>query len=108
MDERQKMKTFKQKVYEIAATIPKGKVMTYSQLAALAGNPKAARAVGMLMAKNPDLRKVPCHRVVSAKGELTGYSNGGIKIKKEMLAGEGVLFNGDAVVLSKSKWKSSR
>lgn len=99
------MKTFKQKVYEIAAKIPEGKVMTYGQLAALAGNPKAARAVGMFMAKNPDRGIVPCHRVVSSNGELTGYSyKEGIKTKKEILKKEGVSFIKDRVDLSKSKF----
>ncbi len=106
MDERQKMITFKQKVYKVASEIPKGRVATYGQLAKLAGNPKAARAVGMLMAKNPDRNIVPCHRVVSSKGELTGYSYGeGVKTKREILLKEGVIFAGDRVNLLISQWK---
>lgn len=96
---------FKQKVYEVTRQIPKGKVATYGQVAKLAGNPKAARAVGMLMAKNPDAPRTPCHRVVSASGLLTGYSaTGGIVTKKAMLIKEGIVFKGDRVNLTKSLW----
>lgn len=99
--------TFKDRVYQIASQIPKGRVTTYGKLAELAGSPGAARAVGMLMKNNPDLKVVPCHRVVAADGKLTGYSAGhGIPTKMEMLKKEGVVFKGDAVDLSASLWKN--
>ena len=79
--------TFSQKVLEIVAGIPKGKTMTYSQVAQLAGNPKAARAVGRIMSKNHN-PKVPCHRVIRADGKLDGYNRGGIEKKKELLQKE--------------------
>ena len=95
------MITFKEKVYKICRSIPKGRVATYGQVARLAGNPKAARAVGYYMKTNPDAPTTPCHRVVAADGSLTGYSGtGGIKKKKEMLRHEGVKFKGDKVDLS--------
>ena len=76
------MKSFLQKVYKVAAKSPEGKVLTYGQLARLAGSPRAARAVGMCMSKNRDIKAVPCHRVVAADGKLTGYSIGdGVKTK---------------------------
>lgn len=94
------MKSFKEKVYEITRNIPKGKVATYGQIAGLAGNKKAARAVGALMRTNPDAPHTPCHRVVSADGSLTGYSAfGGLKKKRQMLQGEGVFFNNDKIDL---------
>ena len=97
---------FCDKVYEIVIKIPKGKVATYGQIATLAGNPKAARAVGMCMKHNPEIPNIPCHRVVSSTGKLTGYSaKGGIKTKREMLELEGVIFIGNKVNLAKSKWK---
>jgi len=87
-------------------TVPKGKVVTYGQLAKMAGNAKAARAVGMLMAKNPDAPRTPCHRVVASDGTLHGYSGGdGLPTKKKMLIEEGVSFIGDKVDLAKSLWK---
>lgn len=99
--------TFRQRVYEITKKIPHGKVATYGQIAKLAGNPKAARAVGMCMKTNPDAPKTPCHRVVASNGSLTGYSaNGGITVKKKMLIAEGVFFNRDKVDLFRSQWKA--
>ncbi|HWY78744.1 MAG TPA: MGMT family protein [Candidatus Sulfotelmatobacter sp.] len=98
---------FRNKVYEFAKQIPRGKVATYRQLARLAGNPLAARAVGMCMKKNPDLTTIPCHRVVSSNGNLTGYSAGrGISTKHEMLLQEGVVFRGNKVDLHASQWMS--
>lgn len=99
-------KSFKEKVYKICRSIPKGKVMTYSQVAKLAGKPKAARAVGAYMRMNPDVPNTPCHRVVAANGALTGYSGeGGVGGKKKMLLKEGVNFKGSVVDLSLSQWK---
>ncbi len=100
-------KTFKEKIYELCKKIPKGKVATYGQLANLAGNPKAARAVGVFMKNNPNAPFVPCHRVVSSNGNLNGYSGkGGIKEKAKMLKKEGVFFKNRKVDLKKSLWKS--
>jgi methylated-DNA-protein-cysteine methyltransferase related protein len=96
--------TFKEKVYKIVSEIPKGKVATYGHVAALAGSPRAARAVGLLMKNNPNAPIVPCHRVVAADGKLTGYSGaGGINQKKEMLIKEGVIFKGENVDLQVSQ-----
>ncbi len=96
--------SFKDKVYEFTRQIPKGKVATYGQLAKLAGNPKASRAVGAFMRTNQDAPHTPCHRVVATDGSLTGYSGiGGIKTKKEMLIEEGVRFSGNKVNLNVSQ-----
>ena len=97
--------TFTQKVYQVASKIPKGKVATYGQIARLAGNAKAARAVGMAMRSNTDRALVPCHRVVASDGKLTGYAFGnGINTKKEMLKKEGVVFKENSVDLTESLW----
>ncbi len=96
---------FTEKIYELSRRIPKGKVATYGQLAKLAGNPRAARAVGSAMRTNPDIPKTPCHRVVASDGSLTGYSAGqGISTKRKMLLDEGVSFKGMKVDLAKSQW----
>lgn len=97
---------FRRKVYEIAATIPWGKVATYGQLARLAGRSKEARAVGAFMKHNPDMKIVPCHRVVAKDGKLTGYSFGkGVVTKRRMLLKEGVKFIGDHVDFKISGWR---
>lgn len=97
--------SFFKKVYDLTRQIPKGKVAIYGQLAKLAGSPKAARAVGTCMKKNPNAPQTPCHRVVAADGSLTGYSGkGGISGKKQMLLDEGVKFKGKKVDLSLSQW----
>lgn len=83
------MKTFTEKVRDVVRKIPKGKVMTYSEVASKAGNPKAARAVANIMAANYDL-EVPCHRVIRVDGSLGGYNRGGIEKKREILLAEGV------------------
>lgn len=98
--------TLRQRVYELCRQIPEGKVATYGQLAMLAGSPKAARAIGMFMASNPDAPRTPCHRVVASDGKLTGYSAGdGLATKKVMLLREGVEFRGAKVDLSRSQWQ---
>ena len=96
--------SFCQKIYALALKIPKGKVATYGQLAKLAGEPGAARAVGACLRINPDAPRIPCHRVVGADGSLTGYSAaGGLTKKKTMLLAEGVVLSGDRVDFSCSR-----
>jgi len=102
------MSTFKNTIYTLTKKIPRGKVATYGQLAALAGKPNAARAVGMCMRTNPNVPITPCHRVVSVTGELTGYSaKGRVSQKRKMLIEEGVQFIGNRVNLYTSKWDPS-
>jgi methylated-DNA-[protein]-cysteine S-methyltransferase len=72
--------SFSERVYAIVARIPKGKVMTYKQVAAKAGSPRAARAVGNLM-KNNYNPKIPCHRVVRSDGNIGDYNRGGSERK---------------------------
>lgn len=100
-----KFQSFREKVYEVARKIPKGKVATYGQIAKLAGSPAASRAVGMSMKCNPDRNDVPCHRVVASNGALTGYAFGkGVSTKQEILTKEGVEFKGNKVDLALSQW----
>ncbi|MBS3058117.1 MAG: MGMT family protein [Candidatus Diapherotrites archaeon] len=81
--------TFSEKVWKLTAKIPKGKVSTYKEIAKALGNPKAARAVGNALKKNPTPIKVPCHRVVGNCGRIGGFALGRKK-KKELLEKEGV------------------
>lgn len=79
--------TFADRVRAVVRRIPKGKTMSYGQVAARAGKPLAARAVGMIMSKNYD-PTVPCHRVVRADGKVGGYNRGGPGRKVELLLQE--------------------
>jgi len=93
-----KNKTFYSKIYRVVKKIPKGKVLTYKQVAKLAGSPKAYRAVGSAMRLNPDIKNIPCHRVVGSDGKMHGYSAGqGIKTKIKLLKKEGIAFKGNRV-----------
>ena len=78
---------FEVRVWERLLDIPLGKLTTYSDLAAKAGAPKAARAVGAAVGKNPICFVVPCHRVIGKSGELTGY-HWGLTRKRAMLGWE--------------------
>ncbi|RJQ34827.1 MGMT family protein [Candidatus Parcubacteria bacterium] len=82
--------TFRDKVLAVVRNIPKGKVMTYKQVAAKAGNSKAARAVGAIMRTNYD-EAIPCHRVIRSDGSLGSYNRGGTVRKREILKREGAL-----------------
>ena len=79
---------FHGKVLRACRRIPYGKTLTYAALAARAGSPRAARAVGQAMARNPLALVVPCHRVVAAGGGLGGYG-GGLDLKQRLLKLEG-------------------
>lgn len=84
------MKTFSEKVKAVVAKIPKGKVMTYKEVAKKAGNEKAARAIGTIMSKNFD-PNVPCHRVIRSDGKIGNYNRGGEKAKRALLIKEGAI-----------------
>jgi O-6-methylguanine DNA methyltransferase len=79
---------FQESVYRVVARIPKGKTMTYAQVAAAIGNPKAVRAVGNALNKNPFAPQVPCHRVVRSDGSIGGFASGTNR-KKALLRAEG-------------------
>ena len=90
--------SFASAVSKVVRGIRRGQVMTYGTVAAKAGFPGAARAVGNLMKQNYD-PAIPCHRVVRADGSLGEYNRGGIRKKREILAEEGVeLKDGRAVL----------
>jgi len=81
----------KDKVYRVVSKIPKGKVMTYKEVAEKAGFPKAWRAVGNILNKNTD-PNVPCHRVIRSDGKVGGYRKGS-KRKLYLLQKENVKIN---------------
>ena len=81
------MKSFKEKVYSIAKKIPKGKVLTYKEVARRAENPRASRAVGNILHRNKD-PKIPCHRVIRSDGKIGGYNHLLKKSKADILKEE--------------------
>lgn len=83
------MTKFQQKIYEIVSKIPRGKILTYKEVAKLAGYPNAYRAVGNVLNKNHD-PNVFCHRVVRSDGKIGGY-NQGQALKKTILLKEGAV-----------------
>ena len=81
---------FETKVLTKLKNVPRGKVITYRDLARAVGKPRAARAVGNAVHKNPYAPQVPCHRVVKQNGELGGFASGPRK-KIALLKKEGVI-----------------
>jgi len=100
------MTPFHAKVLTVVRRIPPGRVATYGDVAALAGQPRAARAVGNIMrgCGRPD---VPCHRVIAAGGRIGGYG-GNERLKRALLAAEGVIVSGMRVrELDRVRWRSA-
>lgn len=85
------MKPFQRAVLQATAAIPYGTVQSYADVAAAIGSPRAMRAVGTALARNPVPLLVPCHRVVRADGSLGNYGLGGDAAKRLLLEAEGAL-----------------
>ncbi len=96
------MTTFKTKVLEIVRKIPRGKTLTYKEVAKHAGSMRAYRAVGNILNKNYD-PNVPCHRVIRFDGKLGGY-NRGERTKRLHLANEGVRPHTNFQKTLKTRW----
>lgn len=96
------------RIYEAVKKIPKGRVATYGQVAAMAGEPKMARAVGNALHKNPDPDHIPCYRVVNSKGELSGaFAFGGSNEQANRLRADGIEVIGNKVNLEKYGFTSA-
>jgi len=98
---------FTDRVLAVVRRIPPGRVATYGDVAAMAGRPRAARAVGNIMrtCRKPG---IPCHRVIAAGGRLGGYG-GSEMMKRALLAAEGVTVSGSRVrELSRVAWRQQR
>ena len=90
------------RIYEAVKKIPRGKVATYGQIAAMAGEPRMARAVGNALHKNPDPDTIPCYRVVNSKGMLSGeFAFGGAGAQAKLLEADGIEVTGGRVDLEK-------
>lgn len=81
-------------VYNAVKQVPRGKVASYGRIAALAGNPRAARMVGWALHVNPDPEHIPCYRIVTAAGAVSSaFAFGGGNVQREMLIADGVEFD---------------
>ncbi|MDO5444803.1 MAG: MGMT family protein [Eubacteriales bacterium] len=97
--------TFYEKIYKTVMKIPAGNVATYGQIAALSGNPRAARAVGNALHVNPDPATIPCFRVVNSQGMLSGaFAFGGLEWQKKLLQDDGIEVINNKVDLSEYQW----
>ena len=101
------MTEFRRRVLSVVRRIPAGHVATYGDVAALAGKPRASRAVGNIM-RNCREPGVPCHRVIAAGGLLGGYG-GNLQIKRELLRAEGVEVGmGRVRGFERARWRPTR
>jgi len=92
---------FKEIVYKIVSQVPRGKVLTYGQVAIISGL-KSPRVVGNILHNNTNTEKIPCHRVVNSKGKVAkNYAFGGAKGQVNKLVREGVQIEKDKVSLNK-------
>ena len=94
-----------EKIYVVVRQIPYGKVATYGQIAALAGNKRWSRVVGYALHVNPDPDTIPCHRVVNRLGEVSpAFAFGGENRQIALLEAEGVPCPEGVADLSKYQW----
>ena len=85
-------------VWLAIAKIPLGQVRDYSEIAVLAGFPRAVRAVASAVGRNPFPVDLPCHRVIRKNGQLGQYTGGGPVRKRQLLLAEGVIFSSENLV----------
>jgi len=100
---------FFESVYEIVRKIPTGKVTTYGLIAKMLGKPKASRAVGWALNKNPDNNRTPCHRVVNKEGKVSSaFAFGGVNMQIKLLKKEGICIKNDKIVdLNRYLWNNN-
>jgi methylated-DNA-protein-cysteine methyltransferase-like protein len=97
---------FFQRVYGIVARIPRGKVVTYGQIAAALDDPRQARTVGWALHSTPEWLDIPWHRVVNSSGGISTHHHiGELNIQRSLLEDEGIVFNGDGRLdLERYRW----
>lgn len=96
-------------IYDVVKQIPRGKVATYGQVAALAGNRNWSRVVGYALHANPEPEHIPCHRVVNRFGEVSrAFAFGGENRQIALLEAEGVKLDAGRVDLKKYQWNMIR
>jgi methylated-DNA-protein-cysteine methyltransferase-like protein len=98
---------FFEKVWTIVAHVPRGTVVTYGQVAAMLGNPRAARTVGWALHSTPDKLDIPWHRVINSKGRVsTDCGEHSPDLQRRLLEQEGLEFNArDIIDLDRYQWR---
>lgn len=97
-----------QRVKDVIKKVPKGKVATYGQIAALAGNPRAARQVVRILHSSSQKDKLPWHRIVNRQGRIALKPDYGYEIQKELLRQEGIEFDeNDTIDFDRCLWSPS-
>ena len=97
---------FRARVLNVVRRIPPGRVATYGDVAAAAGNARACRAVGNIM-RDCNMPGVPCHRVIAAGGKLGGYG-GNLELKRALLRAEGIRVIGSSIrEFSARRWTAT-
>ena len=108
MEERGNGTNSFEKIYEVVRQIPRGKVATYGQIAALAGNRRWSRVVGYALHVNPDPEAIPCYRVVNRFGEVSpAFAFGGENRQIALLEADGIPCPGGRVDLDKYQWRKA-
>ena len=98
--------TFHDRAVQVIKSIPKGKVATYGQIAALAGEPRGARQVVRVLNTSSEKHKLPWYRVINRNGQVSLPPGGGYELQKSMLEKEGVKFGlDDTVNLKRFQWQ---
>ncbi len=100
--------TFSQRVIAILKEIPEGKVVTYGQIAAMAGNPRGARGVVWILRSSSRKYNLPWHRVVAAGGRISLPEGAGFEEQAALLAAEGIIVNNGKIDLKNSLWQPDR
>lgn len=97
------------RIYEVVKRIPRGRVATYGQIAAMVGNPRLSRVVGYALHVNPDPEHIPCFRVVNREGRVSkAFAFGGENMQIRLLEDEGIELEHDRVDLERFLWRPDR
>lgn len=97
------------RIYEVVKRIPRGRVATYGQIAAMVDNPRLSRVVGYALHVNPDPEHIPCFRVVNREGRVSkAFAFGGENMQIRLLEDEGIELENDRVDLERFLWRPDR
>jgi methylated-DNA-protein-cysteine methyltransferase-like protein len=101
------MEDLSARIIALISKIPRGRVATYGQIAALAGTPNAARQVARLLHSSSGKHGLPWHRVINSQGKISLPPGGGCELQLSLLEAEGVLFEAGRVNLDRFGWRPS-